>query len=70
MMKRKPVWCDFGNCHLYRKQHLVLSFEVALMHRNLDGTVNFHLSEKRFFMFSVHYLDSFALRLQVQLLMP
>lgn len=54
MMKRKHVWCCFGNCHLYIKQHLVLSFEVALMQRNLDGTVNFHLREKRFFMFSVH----------------
>lgn len=38
--KRKHVWCGFGNCHLYTKQHLVLSFEVALMHRNLDATMN------------------------------
>lgn len=38
--KRKDVCYGFDNCHLYLKQHFVL-FEVVLMHRDPDGTVDF-----------------------------
>lgn len=60
--KKKHVWCCFDSCHLYTKQHLVVSFELALMHRNLDCAVNFSLREKTFFMFCVHHSSLLALR--------
>lgn len=38
--KREDVCCGFDNCHLYLKQHFVLSFEVVLLHRDPDGIVD------------------------------